>query len=116
VFEQSTDTVGDAAVISGAVLASNRNTQEAGLGVLAFGLLSKVVAASTTPAADTRTWDNLPQFLGFGALRVAPGTYTAQVEFQDGAGRLLSNLSRSLTFEVKAADRDTVVYISDKQK
>ncbi len=116
VFKQSTDTVGDAAVISGAVLASNRNTQEAGLGVLAFGLLSKVVAASTTPAADTRTWDNLPQFLGFGALRVAPGTYTAQVEFQDGAGRLLSNLSRSLTFEVKAADRDTVVYISDKQK
>lgn len=116
VFKQSTDTVGDAAVISGAVLASNRKTQEAGLGVLAFGLLSKVISASTTPAADTRTWDNLPQYLGFGALRMAPGTYTAQVEFQDGAGRLLANLNRSVTFEVKAADRDTVVFISDKNK
>ncbi|MCD6049412.1 MAG: Tetratricopeptide 2 repeat protein [Verrucomicrobia bacterium] len=116
VFKQSTDTVGDVAIVSGAVLATGRNTQEAGLGVLAFGLLSKAIAAGTTPAADVRAWDNLPQFLGFGALRVAPGTYTAQVEFQDGAGRLLANLSRRVTFEVKAADRDTVVYISDKQQ
>ncbi len=116
VFKQSTDTVGDAAIISGAVLASSQNTQEAGLGVLAFGLLSKAIAASTTPAADTRYWDNLPQYLGFGALRMAPGTYTAQLEFQDAGGRLLSNLSRSVTFEVKAADRDTVVYISDKKQ
>lgn len=116
VFKQNTDTVGDAAIISGAVLASNQNTQEAGLGVLAFGLLSKAIAASTTPAADTRYWDNLPQYLGFGALRMAPGTYTAQLEFQDAGGRLLSNLSRSVTFEVKAADRDTVVYISDKKQ
>ncbi|HEY1173834.1 MAG TPA: hypothetical protein VGH19_20885 [Verrucomicrobiae bacterium] len=116
VFKQSTDTVGDVAIVSGAVLATGQNTQEAGLGVLAFGILSKVVAASTTPAADIRTWDNLPQYLGFGALRVAPGNYTAKVEFQDAAGRLLANLTRTISFEVKAADRDTVVYISDKQK
>lgn len=116
VFKKSTDTIGDAAIVSGAILAQNRKTQDAGLGILAAGLISKVIAASTTPAADTRAWNNLPQYLGFAAIPLAPGNYTAQVEFQDGGGRLISSLSRSVTFDVKSTDHDTVVFISDKKQ
>jgi len=105
--------------LSGAVLASQQgrrsNVDEVGAGLLAFGLLSKVVSAATTPAADTRTWDNLPQYLSFAALRLPAGEHAATVEFQDAAGRPISSLTRSITIQVPATDRDTVVFISDKK-
>lgn len=118
-FKSTTDTLGDAAIVSGAILAGHQghrsNSDEVGAGLLAFGLLSKVISAATTPVADTRCWDNLPQYLGFAALRLPPGQHAATVEFQDAVGRPISSLTKSITILVPAVDRDTVVFISDKQ-
>ncbi|MEW6305952.1 MAG: hypothetical protein AB1705_20955 [Verrucomicrobiota bacterium] len=113
VFKKGTDTLGDAAIISGAILTQNRETDEIGLGVLAAGLFSKIVAASTTPAADTRDWDNLPRYLSFSTLCLPPGAHTAQVEFLDHGGRLIQ--SKTISFEVTSTNKDTVVFISDKK-
>ncbi|MEW6158028.1 MAG: hypothetical protein AB1813_11380 [Verrucomicrobiota bacterium] len=115
VFKSTTDTVGDAAIISGAVVtAANRQNSEVGLGLVAAGLLSKIVSAATTPSADTRMWDNLPQFLSFGAMKLPPGQHTVTVEFLDSNRRPLPNLTKTLTINVASPDRDTVVYVSDK--
>src|SRR6185369_8812427 len=66
VFKNSTDTFGNAAIVGGAVTAGAvRGGQEVGLGLIAAGIVSKVVAAATTPQADTRTWDGLPGYLSF---------------------------------------------------
>ena len=45
------------------------------LGIIGVG--SKIFSAATTPQADTRTWDNLPQRLSFAALRLPPGEHPA---------------------------------------
>lgn len=118
VFKSSTDAFGDAAVISGAILAaggqgSRGAADEVGFGLLAAGLISKAISAATTPSADTRTWDNLPNFLGFAALRVPPGAHSLQVQFQNPQGQPLT--TRTLDFQVLAG-RDTVLFVSDRNQ
>ena len=115
-FKSGTDSFGDAAVISGAILAaggqgSRGAADEVGFGLLAAGLISKAISAATTPSADTRTWDNLPNFLGFASLRLPPGPHSLQVQFQTQQGQPLT--TRTLNFEV-VAGRDTVLFVSDR--
>lgn len=121
VFKSATDTFGDAAIIGGAVIAAHgghhhrggiSDAQVAGLGILAAGVISKIVAASTTPEADTRTWENLPGYISFAALDLPAGSHTATIEFVDGAGNLIPNLTRTINFTVNAGT-DTVLFASD---
>lgn len=114
VFKSSTDTAGDAAIITGAVLASDRRNAEVGLGVLAVGILAKAVAGATTPEADVRSWEGLPQYLSFAALELAPGNYVATIEFVDDAKRPLTGLTKTVNFNVPATGGDVVVFVSDK--
>jgi hypothetical protein len=118
VFKQATDTAGNVAILSGAIMAAQQGTHsavdEVGLGLMLAGLVSKIVSAATTPAADTRGWDHLPQWLGFGAMRLPPGPQTVSVEFLDAAGQPLTGAMRTLAVEVGKAPRDTVVFISDQ--
>jgi hypothetical protein len=113
VFKSAADTAGNAALISGAVVAQNRHNQEAALGLLAFGLVSKIVSATTTPAADTRSWNNLPQYLGFTAVQLPAGQHTVTIDFLDASGQPLPTLKKTATVNVSAT-RDTVVFVSDK--
>jgi tetratricopeptide (TPR) repeat protein len=112
VFKTGTDTFGNAALIGGIITAQNRGTQEIGLGLVAAGVLSKIVAAATTPAADIRSWNNLPQYLSFTALQLAPGEQKIAVDYVDAAGRPL--LTKTLTVQVQESGRDTVIYVSDR--
>ena len=113
VFKSSTDTFGNAALISGAVVASHRGSEEVGLGLVAAGLLSKVVSAATTPHADTRSWENLPQYISFTALELPPGTHSATVEFTDAAGNPLPTMTKNVEFTVTPSE-DTVLFVSDR--
>jgi len=72
-------------------------------------------AAAAWPAADTRTWDNLPQYLSFAAFRLAPGPHPARLEFFDAQGRLMPEFSRNLTLMVKSGG-DTVIFLSELAK
>jgi len=112
VFKSTTDTVGNVAIVGGAIAATERKSQDLGLGLIAVAVLSKIASAATTPAADTRTWDNLPQFISFAALESSLGTHTGTVEFTDAAGRVIPNLTKTVQFTV-VADRDTVIFVSD---
>lgn len=118
VFKSATDTFGNAAIIGGAIVASqgNRNNVagEVGLGLVLAGLASKVVSASTTPEADTRTWDNLPQFISFATLSLSPGQHAVTVEFLDAAGKPDSKFTKTLTLNITDTDRDKVIFVSDQ--
>jgi hypothetical protein len=113
VFKSGSDTLGNAALLSGAVVASNRNTQEAGLGLLAFGLAAKIVSAATTPSADIRCWDNLPENLTFASLALQPGRHSATIDFLDAQGNPIPSLKKIATIDV-VQGRDTVVFVSDQ--
>ena len=113
VFKSTTSTVGDVAIVGGAVAAMNRGSQEVGLGLLAFGVVSKIVSAATTPAADTRSWNNLPQYLSFAAAPLPPGSHTATVIFLDAGGQAIPGMVKTVPLNV-ATNRDTVVFVSDK--
>jgi hypothetical protein len=112
VFKTGTDTFGNAALIGGIITAQNRGTEEIGLGLVAAGVIGKIVAAATTPAADIRSWNNLPQYLSFTALQLAPGEQKIAVDYVDAAGRPL--LTKTLTVRVPESGRDTVIYVSDR--
>jgi hypothetical protein len=118
VFKSATDTAGDAAIISGAILGSQRgrhsSADEVGLGLALAGLVSKIVSAATIPAADTRTWDNLPQYLSFVSFSLPPGQHIAKVEFNDAQGNVLANLTKTVTINIPPNSRDSVIYVSDK--
>ncbi len=112
--KKTTDTAGDVGIISGAILAGNRDTQEVGLGLLAAGVLSKIVASAASPKADTRSWDNLPQFLSFAALRAQPGRHRLEVEFLDKGGRPIPSLLKVVNFTVPSKPGDTVLFVSEQ--
>jgi hypothetical protein len=116
VFKSTTDTVGNVALVGGlatAVASNNRTAQEVGLGVALAGLVSKVVSAATVPAADTRSWENLPRYLSFASVPLPPGQHVATVQFLDGAGRVVPNLTKTITVNITTTDRDKVVFVSD---
>ena len=113
VFKSTTSTVGDAAIITGAILAADHKHEEAGLALVAAGLLTKIVSSATTPEADTRCWEALPQFLALGRFKLEPGEHTATVSFLNADGKIESKFTKQVTFTVPAS-RDAVVYISDQ--
>lgn len=121
VFKSTTNAVGDVALTGAAIAASsmrrydgstNRDAANAAMVLGAIGLISKLTSAATTPKADTRTWDNLPQRLSFAAAQVAPGEYPAKVEFYDKDGMLLAARTKSFNITVKP-DGDTVIFVSE---
>jgi hypothetical protein len=117
VFKGTTDKIGDVAIIGGAIVASgprgrHSHNDEIGLGLIAAGLIAKGFSAATTPEADTRTWDNLPQFISFAVLKLAPGEHAVTMEFNDASGKANPQLTKTITVNVPP-DRDKVVFVSD---
>ncbi len=116
VFKSSMDKVGNVALMGGlgtAMLSHDGTAQQVGLGIALAGLLSKGVAAAATPNADTRTWDNLPQYLSFAAMELPPGKHAVSVEFLDAGGAVIGHLTKQITFEVPPRG-DKVLFISDQ--
>lgn len=117
-FKTATDAAGTAGIVSGAVLATrqgrNSNADEVGAGLLAFGLLSKLVSSATTPTADVRCWDNLPQYLSFAAMEVPAGTHALTVEFRNQGGYVIPSLTKTVNVNVTDPTRDLVLFISDQ--
>jgi hypothetical protein len=118
VFKTATDVAGNVAILGGAgtLLAGggrNATMNEVGGGLIAAGIISKLVSAATVPAADTRAWDNLPHYLSFACVPLPPGPHTATVEFL-GPGGLMPGLTKSVSFVVPADGKDKVIFISDK--
>jgi tetratricopeptide (TPR) repeat protein len=112
-FKTGTDIGGDAALITGAVLATDRDTQAVGAGLAAAGLITKIISAATVPTADTRSWDNLPLYLGFAAFEIPPGQHTAMIDFLDAQNRKINGMTKTVTIQI-SPEKDTVIYVSDK--
>jgi hypothetical protein len=74
-----TNTAGDALIIS----ASTVDSPAVALGLLAGGLIVKVVAAIMNPEADTRHWGNIPHTMRLVPLKLAPGDHVVALE-RDG--------------------------------
>ncbi len=85
VFRGTTDTLGNLAIGAGVGLAI-ADKGKAGAIVAGAGILTKLIAASVTPNADTRAWDTLPQYLTFAALQLPAGEQTVGVDFKDATG------------------------------
>lgn len=118
VFKKSTDTASDVAIISGAVLATQQGRKsavdEVGLGLLAAGIIGKIISASTTPAADVRAWDNLPNCLSFVALELPIGQHHLTVEFVDSQGRAIAGAGKAYQVNVADPARDIVIFATDR--
>ena len=122
VFKTATGVAGTAAIITGAALATQRNTQTAGLAVMGAGLIATIVSAATTPQADTRMWESLPNNLSFTFAQLPPGQQTATVEFLDASNRVIANLTKTVTFTVperpavpgSGQTGDVVIFVSDQ--
>lgn len=141
VFKEGADTVGNVALIGAAVAADNiysekrrvvtdaqgrrrvvteteRNegAQTTAIALGLVGIFSKIAAAATQTHADTRMWDNLPQYLSFGALRLPPGEHAALLQFYDANGQAVADLGRRLTLTVGDPAKDTVVILSELKR
>lgn len=113
--KRTTDAVGDAAIVSGAVLgAATRGNNEAALGLVAAGVVSKIFSSLTKPEADTRAWNNLPLYLSFTALPLPPGQHAMTVEFLDRQGHAIPTFTKQITLSVPEGKKDKVIYLSDQ--
>jgi hypothetical protein len=113
-LKRSTDALGDAAIVSGAVVGStSRRNEEAAFGLLAAGLVSKIFSSITKPEADTRSWDNLPLFLSFACLRLSPGQHSVSIEFLDSKRQPVPTFAKQFQITVPPAGRDKV-FVSDQ--
>jgi tetratricopeptide (TPR) repeat protein len=107
VFKKSTDMIGDVAILGAAgtsAFGTSKDSTNVALGLLAVGLISKVTSAATQTEADTRTWNNLPRYLSFAALRLPPGDYPAELTFLKADGRVLKNRTQTFTIHVPAPE------------
>jgi tetratricopeptide (TPR) repeat protein len=141
VFKAGANTVGDVALVGAAVAASNiyqdksrvvtdangrrhyvrdydksdgAETAAIALGVI--GILGKIAAAATQTHADVRMWDNLPQYLSFGALKLPVGDHAATVQFYDANGQAIPFATRQVTIQVADVSKDTVVILSELKR
>jgi hypothetical protein len=119
VFKATTDAAGNAAIMSGAILAGtgagrHSAADEVGAGLVVAGLLSKLVSAATVARADTRCWEALPLYLSFASFYLPPGTHTATVEFLSETRVPLGGLTKTVTFSVAEGGRDKVLFVSDQ--
>jgi tetratricopeptide (TPR) repeat protein len=94
----------------------NHDAENTAIALGVIGVISKITAAATTPEADTRTWDNLPQYLSFGALRLPAGEYPSILQFFDAEGKVVESLTRRLTVTIGDPARDTVVILSELKR
>ena len=141
VFKKGADTVGNVALVGAAVAADNiysekrrvvtdekgrrrvvteteRNegAQTTAIALGLIGIFSKIAAAATQTHADTRMWDNLPQYLSFGTLHLPPGEHPAVLQFYDANGQAVADLTRRLTLTVDDPAKDTVVILSELKR
>ena len=119
VFKGATEAAGTAAIFGGAIMASQSSSnaaRNAGYGLMLAGLVTSIVSAIATPQADTRTWENLPNLLGFAAARLKPGRYEASVEFLGPGGNPVVGPDRRVAFDVNDPPRNTVVFISERSQ
>ncbi len=128
VFKGTAEGIGDVAIVGAAIAADNihrydgsynRDAANVAIALAAVGIISKLTASATTPEADTRTWDNVPQYLSFASLRLAPGEYPASLTFLDASGNPLAHGRREFTLTVPtpsesigARAQDTVLFLS----
>jgi hypothetical protein len=84
-----------------------------GLGIALAGLVSKAISAATVAEADTRTWDNLPRYLSFASLSLAPGQHAATVEFLDPSGLVVPSMTKTVNFQIPGG-QDKVIFLSDQ--
>jgi hypothetical protein len=120
VFKRNTGAVGDVALGAAVVVATEgregpppktteerekqkeneRDREQAAIALATVGIFSKIASAAAQPAADTRTWDNLPQYLSFAALRLPPGRHDAVLEFYDENDRRLPSRTQRFSIDV----------------
>jgi hypothetical protein len=126
VFKQGADAIGDVA-LAGAAVAYQKDEkrkdegkepkhEDAAAVMATIGVISKVLAASTQTRADTRSWDNLPRYVSFAALRLAPGDYSATVQFLDQKLEPMPTRTQHVVLRVPATGGDTVVFLSEFTK
>lgn len=107
VFKRTTEGVGDVALMGAMMTAQHgtgRDSDKAALGLAAVGLVSKIASAATTPNADIRSWDNLPQLLSFASLKLSPGEHQAKLEFLDATGNVVPRFTQNFVITVPARD------------
>jgi hypothetical protein len=49
-------------------------------------------------------------------VQLPPGQYPATVEFRDRNGYTIPNLTKTLTINVTADNRDKIVFVSDRSR
>lgn len=118
VFKAATDTAGNVAIATGAILAGSQQGRhnagdEVGLGLMLAGLASKIISATTTPEADTRTWDNLPQYISCATMSLPPGQHNVTVEFLEPGDKVVAQLTKQITVNIADTSHDKVVFVSD---
>lgn len=111
VFKRNTDAIGDVALAGAIGTAAYGRGEDAGnaaLALAAVGLISKLASAATQTAADTRSWDNLPQYLSFAAVTLPAGEHPARLTFLDEKGATLGALTQEFTVSVPASSSASV--------
>jgi len=111
--KKTADLVGDVSFLPGVILTQPESTRDVGFALLGASLAAKAVGGSTQPRSDTRTWNNLPQYIAFASVRLQPGEQPVEIDFFDANENLIPALSRKLTINVKPQG-DTVVFVADK--
>ena len=105
-FKDTTGAVGNGLMAVGALTAlsatdpymqDSGGALGAGLVLLAVGFVTKSISAATTPAADVRYWDNLPDRVYLTSYAIVEPPATVRVAFEDFGGPAAADIEAPVT-------------------
>lgn len=110
-FKETTDKVGDVALVAGVATAAAGGDGRVAGGLAALGLLSKITSSAVKPEADTRCWDTLPQILAFAAFEAPPGEHQVSIKFLDKSKGVIAE--KQITVRLEADKKSAVLFVKD---
>jgi len=113
-FKNTTKDLGTVLIFAAAVTAQNEDTMVAAPALLLLAGAAYTMSYLANPACDIRTWWNLPQYMAFASISLPAGEYQGSVQFLDAKGKPINCLDKSFTFKVSDQNKDTVLFVSDK--
>jgi tetratricopeptide (TPR) repeat protein len=122
-FAASTGSIGSGlsdlsnALVENSMFTGSRVESNIGTALGLAGVVALTLSSRARPAADVRSWDNLPDLVHVAMMHLPPGDHLLETRFADRDGNLVDGLEKTIPIVVPEGDlTPQLVWISSRPR